>query len=285
MNRRAAAIGTRTRAGLLIVALALVFGQSKAWAWGDRTHPAIVRLAIDTLPPDVAREFRRHSRKLERFSVEPDSVLRARYGREESIRHFLDLDGYMAAPFKDFPRYHEEAIAMIGKRKVRKYGVLPWTILRKDSELRAALRRDGEEWVRLAGYLAHYVGDAYQPLHLTVDFDGQKSGAKGIHKRLENDVVDARIRAYEKSIGKTLQPALLVRDARERIFQALFRSYAGAEVITRADHVARRAGRARTRAYNDRLEGEVGALCRRQISDAATMLGSLWLSAWHTSRP
>ncbi len=267
----------------LLAVAGVMVAAAPARAWGDRTHPAIVRLAIATLPADIAREFRRHSRKLERYANEPDSVLRARYGKEEKIRHFLDLDAYMAAPFAGFPRYYDQAVRRLGERKVRKYGVLPWVILRKEAELQAALRDGKDEWVRLAGHLAHYVGDAYQPLHLTVDFDGQKSGAKGIHRRLENDVVDARIRHYEKAIGPALQPARRLSDLRTEVFEGLFASYPGAAMITRADGVAKRAGRPRSRHYNERLEREVGDLCRGQISAAATMLGSVWLTAWRAA--
>ncbi len=260
-----------------------VWSTEVASAWGDRTHPAIVRLAIATLPDEVAVEFRRNSRKLERYCNEPDNLLRQRHGREESIRHFIDLDGYMQAPFAGFPRTHEHAVKRIGKRKVEKYGVLPWTILRFERELRAALKDNDPNWVRLAGYLAHYVGDAYQPLHLTLDYDGQLSGSKGVHKRLENDVVDARIALIERAVRAELKEARPIDNLRESVFAALFRTYPGSLQILRADKAARRAGKPGSRPYLAKLEAGTDSLVRGQLHDAAAMLGSIWLTSWRSA--
>ncbi len=263
-----------------LLGIGWVCATSTAHAWGDRTHPAIVRLAISTLPEEVEREFRRQTRKLERFSNEPDSVLREREGRVEAIRHFIDLDGYMSPPFEGFPRTYDKAVERIGKRKVEKYGVLPWVILRFERQLRKALAAGDEDWVRQAGYLAHYVGDAYQPLHLTIDYDGQLSGSKGIHRRFENDVVDARMMFNERRIGFDIPEALLVEDLREKLFTALFATYPGSTAILAADKTARGAGKPGSTAYNDKLEAETDELIRRQIRDASVMLGSIWLTSW-----
>lgn len=268
----------RVAAAAVIVGCIAAVGT--AHAWGDRTHPAIVRLAIDTLPPDAAAVFRKQQHKLERASNEPDNVLRERYGREESIRHFIDLDGYMPAPFEGFPRTYQAAVEMIGKRKVEKYGVLPWVIFRKQRELRDAMRSGADDWPRIAGHLAHYVGDAYQPLHLTVDYDGQKSNAKGIHRRLENDVVDAEIAAYEKAVRKQLTEAKPATDLRGELWAALFRSYESYRPIIAADAAAKRAGKPGSRKYEAVLEAKTGEMVRRQLRDAAMMLGSVWLKSY-----
>lgn len=270
-------------AAIAAAATALAFwlaaSAGVAHAWGDRTHPAIVRLAVETLPADVAAVFRKQQRRLERASNEPDNVLRERHGRAEAIRHFIDLDGYMPEPFDGFPRTHEAAVAMIGKRKVEKYGVLPWVVLRKQGELRAAFAAGDEDWVTVAGHLAHYVGDAFQPLHLTVDFDGQNSGAKGIHRRLENDVVDAEIRSYEKTIRPRLRPAAATDDLRETLFAALFATYRAYPPIIAADRRARAAGRPRSRAYTAVLEADTRDMVQAQLADAASLLGSIWLTS------
>jgi len=273
---------TRLRIGVLSALLALLaVAPTPGHAWGDKTHPAIVRLAIETLPQDVAAEFRRHGKALERFSNEPDNVLRRKHGREESIRHYINLDGYMPAPFVGFPRTYKAAVEKIGKAKVEKYGVLPWVILRKQRELQRSLGdRDGTQWVRDAGHLAHYVGDAYQPLHLTRNFDGQFTGSKGIHRRYENDVADAHIRAYEKAIRPSLARATVPVDMRRDVFDALFATYPKCDPILAADVQARRRGRVSSAAYRDALESELDSLTREQLRDSAVMLGNLWLASW-----
>lgn len=254
-----------------------------AFAWGNRTHPAIVRMAIATLPGAVEAEFRKHAGELERYSNEPDTYLRARDGRAEAIRHFIDLDGYMPAPFVEFPRTYDRAVKRIGKRNVEKYGVLPWVILRFARQLEDALAVKDPDWVRQAGYLAHYVGDAYQPLHLTVDYDGQLSGSKGIHKRFEDGVVDARMEFYEAAITRELAAASPVADLREAVFSALFRTYPAHRTILAADKVAAAAGKRGSRRYDEKLEAATADLIRAQLRDAAVMLGSIWLSSWNAA--
>ncbi len=266
-------------AAALLAVLAILPQTGRAW--GNRTHPAIVHLALETLPEDVAVEFRRHRKALERFSNEPDDVLRRRYGREEAIRHYINLDGYMPSPFVDFPQTYKAAVERLGKPKVEKHGVLPWVILRKQRELQAALADlDGNQWVRDAGHLAHYVGDAYQPLHLTLNYDGQHDGSKGIHRRYENDVADAQIRAYEKAIRPSLARATVPADARGELFAAFFATYPKHKVILAADQAARRGGNFRSAAYRSALEAELGAMTREQLRDSAVMLGNLWLASW-----
>lgn len=41
-----------------------------------------------------------------------------------------------------------------------------------------------------AGVLSHFIGDATNPLHLTIDYDGVLRGQKGIHRYFEEEVVD-----------------------------------------------------------------------------------------------
>jgi hypothetical protein len=47
-----------------------------------------------------------------------------------------------------------------------------------------------EKWLVTAGAIGHYVGDLSQPLHVTEDYDGQFSQAKGIHAWFEDSLVD-----------------------------------------------------------------------------------------------
>ncbi len=267
------------RSLLVFGCLSWLSSPERAWAWGNETHPAVVRLAIAALPEQFAAEFRRHSRKLERFSNEPDTVLRAKHGRVEAMRHFIDLDGYMQPPFERFPRTHAAAVSRIGKRKVEKFGILPWVIMRKAKELEEANRNGGDAWVRVAGHLAHYVADAYQPLHLTIDYDGKRHGSKGIHRRLENDLVDARIEAYERRLRAEQPKARVVMDLRGALFADLFDSYGQVDGIFRADHAARRQGAQASVEYRNVLESQLGDMCRSQLRKASLMLASIWLNA------
>lgn len=264
---------------LLAAALTLLTMPRGAAAWGDATHRRITELAIETLPEPLAAEWRAQRAALVKYSLEPDSVLRAELGAVEKVRHFIDLDAYEPAPFRTFPRTREAAVRRVGKRRSERYGTLPWVILRLVEELRRSRRSGDAGWVRLAGHLAHYVADAYQPLHLTVNFDGQRSGARGLHRRFEDRLVDARLASYTAAARPLLKPARRVDDVGETLFAALFRSYGGVETIVAADAAAARRHGRRKKLYYDALAAGVQPLCERQIAAAAAMLGSLWLTA------
>jgi len=268
-------------AAVLALLLANAVLSSPAAGWGDRTHPALSHLALETLPAGAADYFRRHAAALARRSMDPDTVMRGREGRDEEIRHFINLDAHMASPFTDFPRFYGEAVARFGKQDVDRNGVLPWVILRFQRQLREAIRSGSpDRAIRQAAYLGHYVGDSFQPLHLTRNYDGQLSGSQGIHRRFENGVVDARIEAHITAARRKVQPAALVGDTRSQVFTALFHSYEGVRVVLRADARARRDAAVDSAAYYARMGELLDPLVRRQLAAAASMLGSLWLTAW-----
>jgi hypothetical protein len=250
-------------------------------AWGDRTHPALTRLAIETLPAEAAAYFGPHADELARRSIEPDTVLRSRDGRAEEVRHFIDLDVHMLPPFRGFPRQYADAVRRFGKREVDENGVLPWVIMRFHRQLTEAIRAgDTGRAIREASYLGHYVADSFQPLHLTKNYDGQFSGAQGIHKRLEDGVVDADVEHYMAAARRVMRQARLMPDVRTALFAAIFRSYDGVDTILRAEADARQRGPVDSPAYFARLHELLDPLVRERLAEAATMMGSLWLTAW-----
>jgi hypothetical protein len=250
-----------------------------AWAWGDATHRRITELALETLPAPLAAEFSGQRTALVATSLEPDTVLRERLGEVEKVRHYINLDAYMPPPFRGFPHSRAAAIGRVGAAKAERYGSLPWEIVQLVDELRGQRRRGGGAWVRIAGHLAHYVADAYQPLHLTVNFDGQRSGARGLHRRFEDRLVDARLTRYSAAARALLKPAQRLDDVNAAVFAALFASYGGVERIVAADAAAARRHGRRGKAYYDAFAAALEPLCQEQIAAAASMLGTLWLTA------
>lgn len=261
--------------------VALCVRPMPAAAWGDRTHVLVNGLAVETLPDGARVFFALHRGEIEGRANEPDTVLRAREGRKEAVRHFIDLDALMPPPFAGFPQLHSEAERRFGKRNLERNGVLPWVILRFRRQLREALARsDDAAAVREAAYLGHYVADAYQPLHLTDNHDGQKTGATGIHKRFENGLVDAQLDRYAERVRGAIRPAVRLDDARGRIFADMFATYTGVDAILRADRAARERSKTGSAGYYLDLDRALGPLAVRQLGAAVATLGSLWRTAW-----
>ena len=75
--------------------------------WGFFAHRRINRLAVYTLPPELAVGFRPQADYLAEHAVDPD---KRRYATEhEAVRHYIDLDHWGELPFDDLPRNYLDA--------------------------------------------------------------------------------------------------------------------------------------------------------------------------------
>jgi hypothetical protein len=261
--------------------LGLLAVPSTASAWGFATHRAVVEVAIETLPEPLHGYFRAHRGELTDWVVEPDTVLKERYGRSETVKHFIDLDLYGSPPFAELPRSYRAAVRRFGRPVVEERGIVPWTIEREHGRLARELRAgDWRAALRTAAYAGHYVADATMPLHAVSDYDGQKSGSPGVHKAVEHDLVDARLDDYRRAMQAMMKPASAASYGIDRIFEALTESFTAAPQILAADREARTAGSLGSPAYLERLNRKSEKLIAVRLARAVELLGALWLSAW-----
>jgi len=270
-----------SRRAIAALCLALAALSARAHAWGLATHRLIEEQAIETLPEPLRAYFRAHREQMSDWSVEPDTTLKERHGREEAVRHFIDLDLYGAPPFAELPRSYPMAVRRFGRDVVQSRGTVPWTIEEKHDRLVREMREGN--WraaLRTAAYGGHYVADATMPLHAVSDYDGQKSGSPGVHKAVEHELVDARLREYMQRVRAGLKPARAADYDRERIFQLLIESAAAAPELLAADREARRLGSFGSSAYVAALDRQAGRLLTARIARAVEFLGAFWLSAW-----
>jgi len=273
--RRHRACGVR-----IAIALALMV-PPPSFAWGLATHRAIEEQAIETLPDPLGAYFRAHREQISDWSVEPDTLLRDRHGREEAVKHFIDLDLYGSPPFADFPRSYAAAVARFGRGVVMERGTVPWTIEEKHARLVDEMREG--RWtaaLRTAAYAGHYVADATMPLHAVSDYDGQKSGSPGVHKAVEHELVDARLKDYMRVARSSARAVDASGYGREQVFAALVESYQAAPQLLAMDREARRVGEPGSSAYLAALDRKAGKLLTARLTRAITLLGSFWLSAW-----
>jgi hypothetical protein len=126
-----------------------------------------------------------------------------------------------------------------------------------------------------SGYLAHYVGDASQPLHTTIHHDCSRA-QRGCHERIEN-AANHRTREIERAA----QPEVRVSDI-SGVWPAtlgeITRAHALVGRIASDDRNARAYGIGA--AYAGALFSEDSALFNMQIADAASTLASIWLYEW-----
>jgi hypothetical protein len=206
----------------LIVLACVVFAPTCGFAWGNEGHRMINRLAAANLPADVPAFLRSDTAvaEIEYLGPEPDrwrSQSEPELVAAQAPEHFIDLEPADALGPLPHNRLDFEASVFASGQRPEKIGLQPWVANEVWQRLKVALR----EYRRLAaaheetraveqsaifyaGWLGHYVGDASQPLHTTIEYNGwvgpNPSGYTTDHKihwQFEGPFVGANLHAPE----------------------------------------------------------------------------------------
>lgn len=265
----------------LAALLAMVLHPGAAQGWGLAAHAMITRQAIEACPAPLREDLREQREALIDKTLEPDTRLRPRHGKREAVRHYLNLELLSSPPFEDIPSDPRAAKSKYGERRLRKAGRLPWHAGRVYAAIVSAMKKnDRERMIRQMGYLAHYVSDAYSPLHATTNYDGQLTGNKGIHRRYETALIKHRAKFFRDPGRAGAVPEAKITDVAARMLGVLRTGHALVPSLLAADRKARRAGRAGSAAYLDALFREVGKSARERMRGAVREIAALWTSAW-----
>jgi hypothetical protein len=161
-----------------------------ALAWGNEGHRLINRLAGETLPDSVPGFLRSDAAvsEIEYLGPEPDrwrSRAEPELSAAQAPEHFIDLEPADALGPLPRNRLDFEAKVFAAGQRPEKIGLQPWEATEVWERLKAALReyralaaagkstREVEAVALFyAGWLGHYVGDASQPLHTTIQYNG-----------------------------------------------------------------------------------------------------------------
>ena len=253
-----------------------------ASAWGVNAERLVANKAVDTLPPEIHGYFAANRDWLARHVTEPLDWLQ-KNAQTEHRNHFLFLDRYGKFPFDSLPRDYKAAVTKFSKTKLESSGVLPWQIGVYSQKLTAAFRdRDWEQARLSAAYLAAYVAQAHDPFHTTENFDGHLSAQSGVDLRFGSSLVD------RFSLFFPMRPndAMFLNDPTDHAFDASMSAHAWLENILLSDRRAREGLSDYTDEYFDKFYNLAGSILIRQLSDAATDVGSYWLTAWvNAGRP
>ncbi len=174
--------------------------------------------------------------------------------------------------------------AKFSKAKLEASGVLPWQIGVYSQKLTAAMRNHDWEEARLdAATLAAYVAQAHDPFHTTENFDGHLSepDGSGFQIRVESGRPVFHVfpdAAQRREFFCATPPTMRLTHCMS--------AHASLESILLADRRAREGLSDFTDDYYDRFYNLTGAILIRQLSDAASDVGSYWLTAWiNAGRP
>jgi hypothetical protein len=207
-----------------------------AHGWGNEGHRLINHLAASTLPPDVPSFLRSTQavEEIEYLGPEPDrwrSPAEPELNAAQAPEHFIDLEPADALGPLPRNRLDFESKVFASGQRPEKVGLQPWEAIEVWARLKACLREyrlasaAGQNTTPIegaaifyAGWLGHYVGDASQPLHTTVQYNGWVgpnpkgyTTAHTIHWQFEGPFVSANMHAAQVT-PKMLPPHAIEGD-------------------------------------------------------------------------
>jgi hypothetical protein len=287
-----------------LLALLLGFFATSVLAWGEKGHAITTQAASLTLPNDLPRFFYDAMPQLEYLGDEPD---RWRGGgesleAENAPNHFLDFE-YADGVAKTLPRDRYAFIALMEKSgRLRQHGLtpsttgfLPWRIAELSEQLTTEWRiwratRPGSperayaehEIVETAGLLSHYVGDASNPLHATLHFNGWAdannpngySNDCDVHSRFETWFVN---RAVET--GDVVPKVTAAAPIGDPFTSAVTFIHDSNALLDKLYQLDRDGGFAPMKP----VRADAKAFAVDRIAAGASLLRDLWWSAWRSS--
>jgi hypothetical protein len=271
----------RCLCAFVLFGVALLVALVPSFGWGESAQRLIVNKAVDTLPDEMLPFFQANRPFLVQHVTDPDEAASKTPTAERD--NFIALDHYGAFPFTALPRTYSDAVAKYGRRTLNNYGVLPWQIGVSSVKLTEAFRNHDWEQVRVsAGILAHYVAAAHDPFRTTINSDGKLSGQPGVNERFGTRLADH----YEQFFFVKPNEAAFIREPTDHAFDMALSAHSWLENILLADARAHEGLPGYKDEYYDRFYAQAGAVLVRQLSDAATDVGSYWMTAWvNAGRP
>ena len=261
--------------------------------WGFFGHKKINELAIYGLPDEMFLFYKQHADYLIEHSVDPD---KRRYAvKNEAACHYIDLDQYYCHqhPPQHMPLYWKDAICQFDEDSLWKHGIVPWQVQKKLSQLTEAfLSKNKNRILQISAELGHYIGDAHVPLHTCSNYNGQKTGQKGIHGLWESRLPELH---FDRYIFHP-QPAQFIEQPASYIWQAIYESHACVDSVLsiekklqlllpeREQKTFEIRGNTETFTYSKRysflyhraLNGQI----ERQMKKAIACITHFWYTAW-----
>jgi hypothetical protein len=193
--------------------------------------------------------------------------------------------------FYDDARLPSAAKKQTGKNNL---GALPFRVWQIFAQMLEYATTDLERFVTAAGVLAHYVGDACQPLHSSQHSDGLNGASTGVHSTYEDNMVDAKapeiaagLEVALKSLDYKPRTMRNPRDAAMAVMDLMLFAQKTlppktiCEVYSKANPNATHASK--NAAVIDALWDGCGEQTIEVIAAGAVTLGALWQAAWTIS--
>jgi hypothetical protein len=216
----------------------------------------------------------------------------------EGPNHFADMDepnpadggktllGMFAEdPGSVAPETWKSFYESLGKTP-REMGLVPFRVAQLYREMvdsMSAATPDPTRALCAAGVMAHYVGDACQPLHASMLHDGETEADKGVHSAYETAMVTSKRSEMIAGLAKALQdttPMKNVHNHKEAAAAVVGLMHSTFERLPPMTVI--KAFR-KTQGHVDPMWEEVGELTIECIAEGCRTLAMIWSSAWAES--
>jgi hypothetical protein len=286
----------------VVILLVTCLFSSAAFGWGEKGHYIVNEAATYGLPSDMPPFFYKAFPELIFLAYDPDRWR----GAGESLDavnppdHFLD---YEYVSHLDLPRDRYQYVALLERSgTLRRYGIenatagfLPWRI----AELSEQLQNEWRQWrssrpgsaerafierdiIHIAGVLGHFAGDASNPHHSTINFNGwvlpNPNGYAidcDTHARFEKNFVSHAIET--KDVTPKVAAPMLRTDYFRTAVDFLKQSNALVEPLYRIDRAGGFA------LFRKPPSPDAVAFASSRLAAGSSLLRDLWWSTWKNS--
>lgn len=258
---------------LLLFIIPVIFN----YGWGDNGHKLITKHALNLLQNEItfSEDFKS---KIIEHSVDPD--YRKKNDPSEPQKHFIDIDYYKEFLNGEMIFSLDSLKKIYGDSIVTAQGILPWATITTYSNLINAFKEQDKDKILLyTSDLAHYVADGHQPLHTTMNYNGQLTNQKGIHFRYEIEMIDKNLESIEQNL-KLITPTYIT-NVTKFVFNYLTESNFEIDILLTADKFALQYNKGKYESdYYRILWYRTKYLTIDKFEQASYSLASLIYSAW-----
>ena len=244
-----------------------LLGNTPAAGWWRFGHSHITEGAIAHLPQPLRGFFEDNLNTVSALSAS-----------EPPGKHYIDIDVYPEFFAGTLPHDLDDLIDLYGFAHVDQYGMGPWTFADYVETLanEMAAAADEQDWLDLlttAAAQAHYIEDLHNPLHLTLNYNGQLTGNNGIHARYEGEMIER----HPNDLTFTQANSIYLPSVIDFVFDGIDNHYPFVADILAADSLY--AG-PYDETYYAGLWNETGAFTQNLFQEASEAVASSWYTAW-----
>jgi hypothetical protein len=261
--------------------------QAKKFVPLSDVPDVVWKTSINKVKPEVARAMENwnHYADIDLPGADGATLMESYQADENSLNHSNWVSFYKDAP-----------VPSASTVTSNNQGILPLRVWQVFAQIVAfAEKGDGASFLAASGCLAHYVGDACQPLHSSQHSDGLNGASTGVHMTYEDHMVDRYADRIAKDIGDAIKnlsftprPIHSARDAAKATMELMIfaQQTLPPETICKTYNELRPAGvtsDTKNPAVLDALWAKCGDQTTQVIAAGAVTLGAMWAAAWKLS--